>query len=186
MDPPVAPNPITPLQLLPPLFTDYTFTFRMMTINGKDSSHRETHLHPVVRQSAPHPGNNLVANWLEDGENWKLKLEILIINREEGGKKGQEMRCGAAMRLARLANEVFCLSWNVCDMTSQCCRDIKARKREKKKKGEKRLPSNLRLQKILWCSWKFVLCPCGVVFFPLLCHFPWQSNMSRSWYVGLQ
>lgn len=108
---------------------DYTFTFSMMAINGKDSSRRETRLHPVVRQTAPHPGNNLVANWLEDGENWKLKLEILIINREEGGKKVR--RCGAAMRLARLANEVFCLSWNVCDMPLKSCRDIKAREKKK-------------------------------------------------------
>lgn len=177
MDPHVAQNLITPYN--PPSPPDYTFTFSMMAINGKDSSRRETRLHPVVRQSAPHPGNNLVANWLEDGENWKLKLEILIINREGGEKKVR--RCGAAMRLARLANEVFCLSWNVCDMPLKRCRDIKARKKEKKKD-----------YLAIWGCREFsdalgnLYCALVGLFFSLQCHFLWQANMSRSWYVGLQ
>lgn len=123
----------------------------------KDSSRRETRLHPVVRQTAPHPGNNLVANWLEDGENWKLKLEILIINREEGGKKGQEMRCGNEIGPPGKWGFLFVM---------KCMWHASQKLQGYQSQGKKRLPSNLRLQKILWCSWKFVLCPCGIVFFP--------------------
>lgn len=116
--------------------------------------------HPVVRQSAPHPGNNLVANWLEDGENWKLKLEILIINREEGEREKKVRGCGAAMRQCPPGKWGFLFVMKCMWHASPTLQGYQSQEEG----GQKRLPSNLRLQKILWCSWKFVLCPCGVVF----------------------
>lgn len=140
------------------------------------SLHCEMYLHPVVQESSPHPGNNLVADWLEDGENWKLKLEILIINRE-GRKKVRW--CGTAMRLGSLANEVFCLSWNACDIPHPPNAAGISRPGEKKD-----YLAIWDCRPYSWYSCKFVFCPCG--FFPLLCHFLWQANMSGSWYVRPQ
>lgn len=95
MDPHVAQNPITPPHThtpLPPPTNPGPLPRLYIYILYDGNQWKR--LIAVVQQSASHPGNNLVANWLEDGENWKLKLEILIINRGKGGKKGQEMPCG--------------------------------------------------------------------------------------------
>ncbi len=143
-----------------------------------NSLHCEMYLHPVVQESSPHPGNNLVADWLEDGENWKLKLEILVINRE-GRKKVRW--CSTEMRLGSLANEVFCLSWNACDITPPPPPTQQGYQGQERKK---RLPCYLRLQTILLILLEICIVP--LWFFPLLCHFLWQANMSGSWYIRPQ
>lgn len=121
------------------------------------SLHCEMYLHPVVQESPPHPGNNLVADWLEDGENWKLKLEILVINRR-GRKKVRW--CGTAIRLWSFANEVFCLSWNACDIPPPTQQGYQGQDRKK------RLPSYLRLQTILLILLEICIAP--LWFFPPL------------------
>lgn len=132
------------------------------------SLHCEMYLHPFVQESPPRPGNNLVADWLVDGKNWKLKLEILVINR--GGRKKVRW-FSTAMRLGSLANEVFCLSWNACD-TPPNTAGI-SRPGEKK-----RLPSYLRLQTILLILLEICIVPlwfspsCVTFFGRLICQAP--------------
>lgn len=118
------------------------------------------YLQSLVQQS-PHllvRGCNLVANWLEDGgRNWKLKLEMVIINSGRG---------------------LGCVSGEVTGATSMHQYDqvwvsrlvVKSRLRTHMATQALRGPSPamadeinsvfLSSKEILGCSWKFSLWPC--------------------------
>lgn len=120
-------------------------------------------LQPLVRQS-PHlllQGCNLVANWLEDGgKNWKLKLEMVIINTVgvvKSLKRSGDMT--GASRLERsdqwcvggLSGSAHYRHTQTC--TSEPCRAITGVRRAD-------YLAILSCTAILPCSWKFTLCPC--------------------------
>lgn len=128
-------------------------------------------LQPLVRQS-PHllsQGCNLVANWLEDGgKNWKLKLEMVIIN-TGGGVEALE-RSGDMTGASRLGRSdqwsVSGLSWSASYTHTYMRIDTHTSPAGAiTGSGRRDYLAILSCRAILGCSWKFTLCPC--VFFPL-------------------
>lgn len=171
-------------------------------------------LQALVQQS-PHllsQGCNLVANWLEDGgKNWKLKLEMVIVN-IGGGARTRE-RSGDMTGASSLHRSdqwsVRGLIWSTKYTRIFAHRHARARGHTQASpagaitsSGRRDYLALLSCRAILGCSWKFTLCPCVRVFFfsslspfslssflpslLLSCHFPWQANISGSRYRGLQ